>query len=529
MTASPVPLSDDEIRALLPDHPEGPGCAIAILRGGEVERTFLHGHASVEHRVPIGPRTVFRVASITKQFLCAGLLALADDGLLDLDAPLAAHLPEMHPVPGAATLRQAMSNTSGIRDHLELWYVSGGGLQSPHRLRDSLALAMRQSATNFPPGSRYLYSNANFLLLTAVLERVAGEDVATFLNRRFFAPLGMGRTRLRGGHHDVIDDLASGYVAKPDGRIERGRLTAELWGEGSAHSCLEDLARWMRWCRKDPEGLIARMREPARFLNGVPGFYGLGLFVDPWRGARRLGHSGLWPGYLTEIVWYDEADVAIVCLSNCNAIEPAVVTRRLAERVVPGLAPAPAAAALDAGAWAAARASAPWIAADTLDVAEFSEGAGGAPQFVSYGGDVPLIPTSPMVLALDTGRSEYRQIDLARAAVGEVALVRANGERVALRPSASMTDAPEIAVLAGRWRCADAEGPLLIEVDGDAVRVATPAFRGHDWIATPLPGGLLKIEERTGPWPRCFWIRGLSEAALVLSGPRVRRLHYARD
>jgi CubicO group peptidase (beta-lactamase class C family) len=526
--ASADALTDEDIRALLPEHPEGPGCAVAVLRRGEVERVFLHGHASVEHRVPIGPQTVFRVASVTKQFLCAGLLALADEGRLDLDSPLIEHLPAMHPVPGAATLRQAMTNTSGIRDHLELWYVSGGGLQAPHRLRDSLALAMRQSGTNFPPGSRYLYSNANFLLLTAVLERVTGEAVADFLDRRFFRPLGMTRTRLRAGHHDVIEDLASGYVVKPGGRLERGRMTAEIWGEGSAHSCLDDLARWLRWYREDPEGLVARMRVPERFANGAAGFYGLGLFVDPWRGARRVGHSGLWPGYLTEIVWYDEADLAFICLSNCNALEPALINKRLAERLVPGLEPAPAPEALDAAAWAAAREGEPWINPESLDVAALSEGDDGAPQLVYYGGEVPLAPTSPTCLALDNGRSEYREIDIARASAGEVALVRANGERVVLGPAARLTGAPALAALAGRWRCADVEGPLIIEVEGDAVRVATPAFKGHDWIATPLPGGLLQIDETTGPWPRRFYLRGLSADALVLSGPRARRLVYAR-
>lgn len=519
-------LSDTEIRALLPDHPDGPGCAIAILRAGQVERTFCYGNASIEHGAPIGPQTVFRIASVTKQFLCAGLLALADEGKLDLDAPLKRYLPDMHPVPGAATLRQAMANTSGIRDHLELWYIAGGGLQVPHRLRDSLALAMQQSETNFAPGARYLYSNANFLFLSQIAETAAGLPLEEYLTKRFFKPLGMTRTRLRSGHHDVIDKLATGYVVKDGDTLERGKMTAELWGEGSAHSCLEDLVKWLQYYRDDPDGLIARMRVPVAFSNGRPGFYGLGLFVDPWRGARRVGHYGLWPGYLTEIIWYDEPDVAFICLSNCNAIEPALINKRLAQRVIPDL-QEPHRASVDPTAWQAACAHPLWINIETLDTATFSQDAQGALQLGYYGGQAALVATSHSEVAMDYGRSEYRAFDLAEADKGRVTVTYASGDRVILRP-ASARMSGTIDDLAGNWFAPDTQSTLSVAIRNGTIKVETPGFRGHDWISIPLPGGLLKIEEITGPWPRCFFLFRSGEDEVTLSGPRVRRMRYVR-
>lgn len=520
-------LTAEEIKACLPDHPEGPGCAIAILRAGEVEQTFFHGQASIEHAAPIGPKTVFRVASITKQFLCAGIMALADEGRLDLDEPLRTYLPDMNAAPGRATLRQAMANTSGIRDHLELWYIAGGGLQVPHSLRDSLALAMRQSATNFAPGTRYLYSNANFLLLSRIAEIAAGEPLERFLDRRFFAPLGMMRTALRAGHHDVIEGLATGYVVKKDGRLERGKMTAELWGEGSAHSCLEDLVRWLQYYRDDPEDLVARMRVPVVFKNGKPGFYGLGLFVDSWAGGHRVGHYGLWPGYLSEIIWYDEPDIGLICLSNCNAVEPALINKRLAQKLIPSLLPERV-DAVDADLWKAVLTSGPWMNPETYDVAEFDEDAEGGPQLIYYGGEVPLKATTPNRLKLDNGRSEYRSIDIARARQGEIALELANGELLPLRPICTIDADPDFGSLAGRWYAADTQSILEIRLDGETLQVETPAYKGHDWIVSRLNGGILKIEENTGPWPRCFYLRLEQRDRLVLSGPRVRQIPFAR-
>jgi CubicO group peptidase (beta-lactamase class C family) len=455
-------------------------------------------------------------------------MALADDGKLELDAPLITYLPEMHPSPGGATLRQAMANTSGIRDHLELWYIAGGGLQVPHSLRDSLALAMRQSATNFEPGARYLYSNAHFLLLSRIAEIAAGEPLETFLERRFFAPLGMTRTALRAGHHDVIEGLATGYVVKADGLLERGKMTAELWGEGSAHSCLEDLARWMQYYREDPDALIARMREPVKFNNGETGFYGLGLFADSWAGGRRVGHYGLWPGYLSEILWYDEADIGLICLSNCNAVEPALINKQLAQKLIPELSPEPSGTA-DSDLWAAVCASAPWINADTYDVADFAEDAKGIPQFVYYGGEVPLKAASGHVLKLDNGRSEYRSVDIARARHGEITLELANGKTLPLQPACALENQSGSGSFESRWFSSDTQSVMEIHLEDGAPKVKTPAYKGHYWIASILDGGTMKIEENTGPWPRCFYLRLEQRDRLALSGPRVRRIIFQRQ
>lgn len=524
-------ITDAFLKDILPDagRTDWPGCAIAIMQNGDVAQTFCTGLASVEHRVPIGPDTVFRIASVTKQMLCAGLVALADDGKLDLDAPLGDYI-DLSPAIRDVTLRQAMSNTSGIRDHLELWYMAGGGLQVPHRLADSLRLAARQGATNFPPGSRYLYSNANFLLLSQVAETVSGQPVADYLEARFFRPLGMTRTRLRGGHHDVIEGMATGYVVDQAGDLKRGRITTELSGEGSACSCLNDLVKWVGYYRADPDGIIARLRVPQPVGHGLAP-YGLGLFAETWRGISAVLHGGLWPGYLTEVLFVPEKDLAVITLANVNSIEPSQINRKIVEALIaePG-GPAPEATP-DAAAWRACIEAGLWIEPDTLDVAEFTQGENGRRGLNTYGFAAALVCDSPETLRPEFARSDYAAIRIGDAEDGRIGLQLVNQETLTLVPAATMQPARDHADFVGTWWCDDIDALLRIRREGAAFEVETPGFRGHDWVATPLDGGILQIEEFTGPWPRRFFLllqeRG-DHQVLIVNGPRVRRLEYRR-
>lgn len=522
-----IPADFLRARLPLPHGPEGPGVACAIVQGGSVVAQHCAGMASVEHQVPITPRTVFRVASITKQFLCAGLIALADDGKLDLDAPLG-EFAALHPIPARATLRQAMSNTSGIRDHLELWYIAGGGLQMPHRLEASVALCGRQVDTNFPPGTRYLYSNANFLLLSQVAETVSGQPLAEYLNDRFFAPLGMTRTRLRSGHFDMVPDLATGYVVGADGAMTRGRLAAELWGEGAAHSCLEDLVTWIGYYRADPDGIIARMRRSMPVGDGVAP-YGLGLFTEIWDGAPSIVHTGIWPGYLSELVYFLEDDLAIATLYNVNTGEPTRVNRALARHLLPDRIPQDRAECDDA-AWEAAVRGGLWIAPDTLDVAEFATSEEGYKLFLTHGLSARLQAAPGGRLVPEFRRSDYAGLRLARAESGFIELELVNGATVTLVPAQTLGQgiAPERFV--GTWWSDEIGARLIIHRTAQGLAVAAPDLDGRQWVTTVLPGGIFQIEDLAGPWPCKFFLLPQEDGeTLIFNGPRVRRLVYVKQ
>ena len=164
-----------------------PGCVVGVQQGGQLLFRGAYGLASLELAVPLTPCTRFRVASVTKQFTVTALLMLAAQGRLSLDDEIHAHLPELAPLPQAVTLEHLMRNTSGLPDFLEMLRLGGVGLDASIDRAAMQRCIAGNRHLNFAPGSRFLYSNTNFLLLGLVVERIAGCSLGDFLQEHVFA------------------------------------------------------------------------------------------------------------------------------------------------------------------------------------------------------------------------------------------------------------------------------------------------------------------------------------------------------
>src|SRR5258707_4917376 len=189
-------------------QPGSPGAVVAVMRAGAIELCKGYGLASIELGVPIGPKTRFRIASVSKQFTVTAALMLAAEGKLKLSDPPHKYLRELRPLP--VTIDQMMRNSSGLPDFLELLRLGGHGLDKPARAADFLATAARNGHLNFAPGSRFPYSNTNFLLLGIIIERLARRKLGEVLAERIFKPLGMTNTMLAAEIDTVIPNLATG-------------------------------------------------------------------------------------------------------------------------------------------------------------------------------------------------------------------------------------------------------------------------------------------------------------------------------
>src|SRR5262249_23265348 len=199
--------------------PGSPGAVVAVMQGGTVEICKGYGLASIELGVPIGPRTRFRIASVSKQFTVTAALMLAAEGKLELSDPPHKHLRELKALP--VTIAQMMRNSSGLPDFLELLRLGGHGLDKPARAADFLAAAARNGHLNFTPGGGFLYSNTNFLLLGLIIERLAKQKLGDFLSERIFKPLGMTSTMLAAEIDAVIPNLATGYLGDAQSGFRR--------------------------------------------------------------------------------------------------------------------------------------------------------------------------------------------------------------------------------------------------------------------------------------------------------------------
>ena len=318
-------------------RPGSPGAVATVMRGSDIELCKGYGLASIELGVPIGPRTRFRIASVSKQFTVSAALMLAEEGKLKLSDPPHRYLSGLKPLP--VTIDQMMRNSSGLPDFLELLRLGGHGLDKPARPDDLLAACRRNGHLNFAPGSRFLYSNSNFLLLGLIVEKLAGKKLGDFLADRIFKPLGMTSTLLAHEIDAVIPGLAAGYLGDFESGFRRAAHAYPQGGEGGLTSTVEDLLIWSRHFDQpmlSPKNLPAQLAAIAPLAGGHANKYRRGVQADELRGLATIGHGGLWPGYRTEFLRVPQADLTVVVIANLGSIDPWRQARAIATLALEG-------------------------------------------------------------------------------------------------------------------------------------------------------------------------------------------------
>jgi CubicO group peptidase (beta-lactamase class C family) len=179
--------------------PSTPGASVAVIEQGRVVFEKGYGIANLEYDVPIKPDTVFHVASVSKQFTAMAVVLLELDGKLSLDDDIHKYLPELPDYGSRITIRNLLQHTSGLRDQWQTLGLAGWRLDDVITQGQIQRLLFRQKELNFPPGTRYLYSNSGFTLLAQVVARVSGKPFPQFCAERIFGPLGMRHTQFPSG------------------------------------------------------------------------------------------------------------------------------------------------------------------------------------------------------------------------------------------------------------------------------------------------------------------------------------------
>jgi CubicO group peptidase (beta-lactamase class C family) len=291
--------------------PDKPGCTVAVSQHGKLVVSRAYGSADLERDVPITPETVFDAGSVTKQFVAAAVLLLVEDGRLSLSDDVRAHLPEMPDCGHRITLDHLLTHTSGIRD----WT---GLLRLARARRDALTLVLRQRSLNFPPGEEWSYSNSGYVLLKEIVARRSGEPFAEFTRKRLFEPLGMQATAYRFDVREVIKNRALAYEREGDGWRMAILLDDERGGQGGLFSTAADLVTWNDALSAARLGqfVTEKLHEPARLNSGRQVGYGRGLFLDSYRGARLVWHSGGAAGYKTWLGRFPDHALSIAIMCN---------------------------------------------------------------------------------------------------------------------------------------------------------------------------------------------------------------------
>src|SRR6476659_9076566 len=273
-----------------------PSAEIAVVRDGRIVLDKAYGKAN-EH-LPARPDLPYQIASNSKQFTAMALLLLEDEGKLSLDDPVSKYLPGISEG-DRITIRQLLSHTSGIEDFWpqDYMFADMNVPTTPQHIVDKWA----KKPLDFQPGDQWQYSNTGYVVAGMIAEKVSGEPLLHYLQRKIFKPLGMTSVK------DLDDTYAPGFpagyhrFALGPVRVAPAAGRGWLYAAGELSMTAEDLAKWdiARMNRSlIPASDWVEQETPVLRTDGRTNGYGLGVYNHYTRDRHIIDHGGEAVGFL---------------------------------------------------------------------------------------------------------------------------------------------------------------------------------------------------------------------------------------
>ena len=320
-----------------------PGLSLAVVRAGKVVKAKGYGFADVERREPVTPDTVFRIGSISKQFLATGIMLLAQEGKLTVDDPISKYFADAPSSWSSITVGHFLTHTSGV--------LREGPAYDKRKVQPDRAIVQSAYAMPllFPPGSKFSYCNVCYFGLADVIARVSGTTWSAFLTARLFAPQGMTSTRTTTKEPGAGG--AKGYFWEEKSFLRDARYTVAepntaVRPSGAFASTVLDLAKWdAALYREDVLTRVSReaMWAPVKLPDDTWSFYGFGWFVNSFDGRRWVNHGGSVDGFQSQLIRLPEDGLTVMVLTNGDGAEPGGIAAQIVHAYLPKVVPLTAA------------------------------------------------------------------------------------------------------------------------------------------------------------------------------------------
>ncbi|PWV46583.1 serine hydrolase [Chitinophaga sp. S165] len=303
------------------NKPDGPGCVIGIVRNDSLIYSKGFGLANVEDSVMNTPQSIYYMCSVSKQFAGYSIVLLARQGKVKLDEDIHTYLPWMPDFGKKITVRNLLNHTSGIRDDIHMAIIAGLPMDGMLTQEIALNILKDQRSLNFDPGTKYAYSNSNYVLLSEIVKAVSGRPLTTFADSAIFRPLSMTSTRFVDNPREMIKGRAASYSNDDAGRLGNSYQNVYTLGDGGLFTNVVDMSHWIMNFYTPKAGDskdIEQLTEKGKLRSGREISYALGVAVDKDRGNRRIIHNGGLAGYRTVITIYPDVKTGFIIFSNAG-------------------------------------------------------------------------------------------------------------------------------------------------------------------------------------------------------------------
>ncbi len=309
---------DQTIRSALATT-AAPSASVAVARNGQIVYAKAFGKADIEKDRPASANTRYAAGSISKQFTVAAILLAQEAGKLSLDDKVSKYYPDLTRA-NEITIRELLSHTSGYEDYAPQDYMIPEWTKPIDA--DTILDRWARKPLNFDPGTRWQYSNTNYVIAGKIFEKATGQSLVPFLREHIFQPLQMTATADCEDHTPEDAVAYTRYALGPPRPVER---EAKGWYFAAGELCTtaSDLARWdMAFLQKrilSSKSYDEFTRE-IKLKDGKPTHYALGLGIGDLHGTPMISHSGEVSGFLAINRVFPTKDVGVIVLSNEDGV-----------------------------------------------------------------------------------------------------------------------------------------------------------------------------------------------------------------
>lgn len=313
--------------------PKAPGIATAIIQKGKVVYEKYAGIADFKDSSMIAVNTRFNIASNGKQFTALAVLTLIEEKKIYLTDDIRKYFPSLYPtIKKSITIENLLTHTSGIRDVYDLWSLQGiTWWKQNFSNQDAWQLIQKQQELNFEPGSKYLYSNTNYILLALLIEKVTRQPFSVYTDM-LFQKLGMHQTAFEDQHSQIKGPIARAYF-----NFNTWTTYSWIWdvcGDGNLFTTLKDQIRWEQTIQGSVETEIKRsiIIKSQQLINpSLTKQYGYGLEFGEYRDVKYTFHEGATGAWKATIIRFPEQSLSMITLTNTGKSIPSQQTRQMAD------------------------------------------------------------------------------------------------------------------------------------------------------------------------------------------------------
>ena len=347
------------IDSLFGDRSEKPGCAVGVIENGEYIHSEGYGLANLEHEIPIGKDTIFRIGSVSKQFTTMAIAILEEKGQLSFDDEMKTHIPGLIDYGEEVTINHMIHHFSGLGDYEYMDY--------PGRFKNAVGEEFRWGNEDYltndefhdliktlplirKPEKKFHYSNTGYVLLALVAENASGMSLRKLAEKEIFNPLGMNNSFFNDDVNLPFKNRADAYTPIKEGSNEyKINVTNLSWiGDGGVYTSLNDFIKWDQNFYENKlgngnESLIQTMEMTFEETKAIKrnqkmdkereneNTYAFAQNLAYYNGYKRWSHSGSWVGWLAHYARFPDLGFSTVVFCNTNEIDATIIADKVVD------------------------------------------------------------------------------------------------------------------------------------------------------------------------------------------------------